>query len=442
MTDRAAGASALERFVSAFALDRAALAGWAIIAITFGGLGGWAALAPLSRAVVSSGTIVVEESRKVIQHLEGGVVGAIAVAEGQQVRRGDVLVRLSPVQAQASVEIVRSQLYTEQALAARLLAEIRQAPEIEFPIELELRSDNGAASAAMRDQEAQFRERAASLALQRRLLEVRIDQLNAEIGGLAADRTSASKQLASINEELVGLRELKSKGLSTLNRLAVVERERIRLEGVLARGLTDNERLSASVEEARVQLSQLRQKFQEETSAALTESRKRLAELSEKLAIAQDVLGRVDIKSPATGTVQGLKVATIGQVIRPAEPLMEIVPTETSLVIHVHLPVHEIEHVSIGQRVEIRFPGFHSKLMPLFEGTLRSISRDRLVEDRNNQPYYLGVVTMDMEGVPDPYRSRLIAGMPADMLIVTGMRTALSYMLSPLKDAFNASFRN
>ena len=422
---------------------RPAIAGYALIALTFGGFGGWAVVAPLSRAVVSNGTVVVEESRKVIQHLEGGVVAGIAVTEGQRVQKGEVLVKLSPIQAQGNLEIVRGQLFTEQALAARLVAEIRQQPRIEFPVEMELRSDNSVVSGAMRDQEAQFRERAASLGLQRRLLEAKMEQLNAEIAGLAADRTSAAKQLASLNEELVGLRDLKVKGLATLNRLAATERERIRFEGLLARNLADNAKLAASVEETRVQLSQLRQKFQEETSAALTDSRKRLAELNEKLAIAQDVLARLDIRAPSTGTVQGLKVATIGQVVRPGEPLLEVVPAETTLVIHVHLPVHEIEHVTIGQRTEIRFPGFHSRLTPMFEGTLRTISRDRLVEDRaNGQPYYLGIVTMDSSGVPEPYRSRLIAGMPADVLIVTGSRTALSYLVAPLTDAIHAGFRN
>ncbi len=154
------------------------------------------------------------------------------------------------------------------------------------------------------------------------------------------------------------------------------------------------------------------------------------------------MLARLEIKSPATGTVQNVKIGTIGQVIRPGEPLMEVVPVDTSLVIHVHLPVHEIEHVSLGQRAEIKFPGFHSRLMPLFEGTLRSNSQDRLVEDKNQQPYYLGIVTMDSTGVPESYRTRLIAGMPADVVIVTGTRTALSYLIAPLTDAMNGGFRN
>jgi len=422
--------------------DRPTLAGYALIGLTFGVFGGWAALAPLSRAVVASGTVVVEESRKVIQHLEGGVVAGIAAAEGQTVRQGDMLLRLSPVNAQANREIVRGQLFAEQALEARLVAEIEQKPRIQFPVELELRSDNRTVGGAMRDQESQFRERAASMALQRRVLEAKIDQLNAEIAGLSADRVSAQRQLGSLNDELVGLRELKSKGLSTLNRLASTERERMRFEGSLARNVADASRFAASLEEARAQLSQLRQRFQEETAAALSDSRKRQAELQEKFAIAEDVLSRLEIRSPASGTVQGIKVATIGQVVRPGEALMEVVPAETSLVLHVHLPVHEIEHVEIGQRTEIKFPGFHSRLLPLFEGTLRSISRDRMVEDKNQQPYYLGVVTMEATGVPDAVRARLIAGMPADLVIVTGSRTALSYLVSPLTDALGAGFKN
>ena len=419
-----------------------ARAGYALIALTFGVMGGWAAVTPLARAVVSNGTVVVEDSRKVVQHLEGGVVAGVAVAEGQRVEKGDILVRLSPVQARANLDILRAQLWKEQALAARLEAEIAQADEIRYPFDLQVRSHSDAVRSAIREQEAQFVERAASMALRRRLVEARIEQIKAEQGGLAADRQSAQRQLASINEELIGLRDLRTKGLATLNRFQGIDRERIRFEGLLARNGADQARLNANIEEAQVQLLQHRQEFQEEASALLVETRNRLAELNQKLLVADDILARLDIRSPVTGAVQNLKVATIGQVIRPGEQLMEVVPDQSGLVIHVHLPVHEIEHVRVGQSTEIKFPGFHSRTLPMFEGQLRSISRDRLVEDRNQQPYYLGIVTMDSAGVPESYRSRLIAGMPADVVVVTGTRSALSYLTSPLTDAMISSFRN
>jgi HlyD family type I secretion membrane fusion protein len=416
--------------------------GYALIGVTFGLFGGWAAIAPLQRAVVSQGSVVIEESRKSIQHFEGGVVAGILAAEGKTVGKGDLLMRLSPIQAQANLDIVQSQLHNELALAARLSAEIRQADHIEFPIEMELRSENSWARKAMQDQETQFRERAASLVLQQRLLQARIEQLNAEVIGLAADRTSAARQLTLINEELVGLRDLRTRGLATVTRVLTLERERAQFDGKIARAAADSAKLAASLDEARAQLSQLRQKFQEDAASALTDSRRRSTELQERVAMAQDVLSRMEIFSPAAGAVQNLKVATIGQVIKPGEALMEVVPSGTSLVIHVHLPVVEIEHVAVGQRAEIKFPGFHSRRLPLFEGTLRSISRDRLVEDRSQQPYFLGIVTIDAEGIPEEFRTRLIAGMPADVLIVTGQRTALSYLVAPLTDSLWAGFKN
>ena len=419
-----------------------ARAGYLLIAITFGLMGGWAAIAPLARAVVTNGAVVAESSRKAIQHLEGGVVAAIAVTEGQSVQAGDVLLRLSPVQAQANLDIIRGQLYAEQALAARLTAESTQAGRITYPVEMEFRSDAPVIRAAMREQEGQFRERAASQALHKRVLEARIDQLQAEMRGLAADLDSSMRQLVLVKEELVGLRELKGKGLSTLSRLLAAEKERTRLEGLIARNAADKVKLAASLEETRLQLAQARQKFLEEVAANLAESRKRLIELHEKMTMAEDVLARLDIRSPVAGTVQGLKVGTIGQVIRAGEPLMEVAQAQANLVVHAHIPVHEIEHVAVGQRVEIRFPGFHGRRMPLFEGQLRSVSQDRVSDERNQPPYYLGVVTLDADGIPEPYRARLIAGMPADITVVTGSRTALNYLVSPLTDAFQGSFRN
>ncbi|MBN9063843.1 MAG: HlyD family type I secretion periplasmic adaptor subunit [Rhizobiales bacterium] len=416
--------------------------GYALIILTFGVMGGWAAVAPLDRAVVATGSVVVEDARKSIQHLEGGTVATIAVSEGQRVDKDQVVVRLSPTQAQSSLEIVRSQLIAEQALEARLVAEMNQADTVAYPVELELRSDASAVRSAINDQNTQFRERAATQAVQRKLLEARIEQSLAEAAGLEADKTSASRQLAFINQELVGLRELNAKGLASLNRLLTMERERTRLEGVIGRAAADAAKLASATAEARLQLSQLRQKFQEDASSALADCRKRLAELQEKFAVARDIMTRLDIRSPVSGTVQNLKVATIGQVIKPGEPLMEVAPDDARLVIHVHLPVQDIENVRLGQRAEIKFPGFHSRRTPLFEGTLRSISRDRLVEEKTQQPYYLGVVTVDSVGVAEPYRSRLLAGMPADVLIATGERTALSYLVSPLAEAIDTGFRN
>jgi HlyD family secretion protein len=259
--------------------------------------------------------------------------------------------------------------------------------------------------------------------------------------GIDVEKNSTQKQVGYINEELVGLRELREKNLIPISRALAMERERTRLEGVVGRAVADTAKANNGISEARLQIAQLKQKFQEEVSSQLLEARQKINDLREKASVANDILSRQDIISPTTGTVQGLKVFTIGQVIRPGEPMMDIVPAHEKLVIHAQLPTVEIEHIQEGQTAEIRFPAFHSRRIPVILGTLESVSHDRLVDEATKQPYFLGIVSLDKVGVPEEYRGKIIAGMPAEIVIPTGERTAFSYMISPLMDSMRRGFR-
>jgi HlyD family secretion protein len=194
--------------------------------------------------------------------------------------------------------------------------------------------------------------------------------------------------------------------------------------------------------EAHLQISQLQQKFQEEISAQLLDVRQKISAANEKLVVAQDMLARLDIRAPLGGTVQGLKVFTVGQVVRAGDSLMEIVPGKEALVVHAQLPINVIEHLRVGQTAEIRFPAFHSRRLPIITGKLTSISRDRLVDDVTKQPYFLGIINLSEATIEQSYRDKLVAGMQADVVIATGERTALEYLMSPLSDSLSSSFRD
>jgi HlyD family secretion protein len=421
---------------------RPALIGYLVIILTFGVMGTWSAFARLDRAVVAPGTVNIESSRKTVEHLEGGIVNEIRVKEGQEVREGDVLLRLAPLQARANSDLVRNQLEAALVLEARLSAEISQNPEIVFPAEIEdRRKVSPELSKVIEDQKIQFRERRASIAGQVALYESKVDQLTTEMDGIAVEKSSTEKQVAYIDEELVGLRELREKNLIPISRALSMERERTRLEGIVGRAVADNAKAQNGISEARLQIAQLKQKFQEEVSSQLLETRQKINDLREKASVANDILSRQDIFAPKTGTVQNLKVFTIGQVIRAGEPMMEIVPTDEKLVIHAQLPTVEIEHIHEGMTAEIRFPAFHSRRIPVILGTLDRVSRDRLVDEATKQPYFLGIVSLDQVAVPQEYRGKIVAGMPAEVLIPTGERTAFSYMISPLTDSMRRAFR-
>jgi HlyD family secretion protein len=422
---------------------RSAVAGYALIILTFGVMGGWAAVAPLDRGVVAQGVIMVEDNRKVVQHFEGGMVSEVLVREGQSVEEGQHLVRLSPLQAGSSLETVRNQLDGALALEASLAAELDGRDSVEFPRELMARqAGSPVLSRILQDQKIQFDERRRSRSAQVTLIEAKVLQLQTETEGIAVEKASTEKQIGFIDEELVGLRSLKDRGLIPITRVLAMERERTRLEGIIGRAIADAAKAANGMSEARLQVMQLNQKFQEEVSAQLLETRQKINTSREKLVVAQDMLTRLDIRAPRAGSVQNLKVFTVGQVVRAGESLMEIVPSSEKLVVHAQLPVNSIEHLSVGQTAEIRFPGLHSRRIQIMTGKLASISRDRLVDDVTRQPYFLGMINLTDAELDERYRDRLTAGMQADVVIATGERTALEYIMSPLTDALHTSFRD
>lgn len=435
------GASKKIPFV--LAQNRSAVTGYALILLTFGVMGGWAAVAPLDRGVVAQGVIMVEDNRKVVQHFEGGMVSEILVREGQSVTEGELLVKLSPLQAGSSLETVRSQLDGALALEASLAAELDGRDSIAFPQELLSRQPGSPVlSRIMQDQKIQFDERRRSRSAQVTLIEAKVQQLQTETEGIAVEKASTEKQIGFIDEELTGLRSLKERGLIPVTRVLAMERERTRLEGIIGRAIADTAKAANGMSEARLQVMQLNQKFQEEVSAQLLETRQKINTSREKLIVAQDLLTRLDIRAPRAGSVQNLKVFTVGQVVRAGESLMEIVPASEKLVVHAQLPVNSIEHLKLGQTAEIRFPGLHSRRIQIMTGKLASISRDRLVDDVTKQPYFLGLISLTDAELDERYRDRLVAGMQADVVIATGERTALEYIMSPLTDSLHTSFRD
>lgn len=427
---------------------RYAIAGYALIAAFFGIAGAWAAVVRLDRAVISPGIVVAETSRKVVQHFEGGMVQAVLVRDGQAVRAGDVLLRVDPLQSQASADLFRNQLDAALVLEARLRAEQERAgdlPEdlpkdLPLPAEIAARRAEPALARMIADQAGQMAERRATLRGQLALIEAKVTQLRTEISGLAVEKTSVEQQVGFIRQELEGLRSLHERNLIPLSRLLVMERERTRLEGVIGRSVAERAKAENAISEAGLQTAQLRQKLLEAVMAQLLETRQRIGELREKLVVAEDVFRRHEIRASHEGVIQALKVYAIGQVIRSGEPLMEIVPTTDRLVVSVQFSPNDLEAVHAGLRAEIKFPTFQARRMPAIFGTLATVSRDRLVDDGTKQPYFAGTVEIDERQLPAEIRHRLLAGLPAEVVVSAGERTALEYLFAPFRDAMGRAF--
>lgn len=423
---------------------QAALAGYALIVLVFGVFGGWAAVARIDGAVIAAGTVSVQSKRQVVQHLEGGIIGEIRVRDGQTVKEGDVLFILDDTSPRANHDATRNQLDLALASEARLMAERRELGEVAFPEDLLRRKDDPRIASIILDQSLQFRDRKRALEGQIGILTSRVEQYREEIKGLGRERVSAEKQLELIDQELVGVRDLYAKNLVPITRLTALERERARLDGTVGRNTADIAKAENNIGEMRLQVQQIRQKFQEEVSTQILDIRQKLHDLRERLNIAENVLRRIEIRSPRDGEVQNInqRIYTVGAVVRPGDTLLEIVPKNDDLVIEAQVQVTDVDRLaSASTTVEVRFPAFHQRETPVILGTTKTVSRDRLMDEATRTPYFQAIVEIAATDIPPALAQRIRPGMPAEVVFTTGERSVLSYLTKPLTDAFHHSFR-
>lgn len=415
--------------------------GLVVIAVTFGVFGLWAAFAPLGSAVIGQGFIAIETNRKTIQHLEGGIVRKILIREGQKVKAGDVLFELDPLQPTASLEITRTQLFTLLARADRLVSERDGLASIRFSPEVLAEQDNPLVKQAMFDETRQFQERRATLAGQVSILRTRAAQFREQIGGIDRQQAGMEEQVRLLEDELEGLRQLYEKNLVPRPRLLALERERAQIQSQIGRAIGERAQAEKAIGEANLQVEQIQQQFHQDIAKELADIQAQTAELREKFAVAQDVARRVKITSPVSGAVQNLRVFTEGAVIRSAEPLVDVVPAQGGFEIHAQFSPNDVDSLHPGMLAELRFPSFHTRNIPMIEGRISTVSRDRLYDEATRTPYFLATVHLTEANLPKELEGKLVAGMPAEVVVPTGARTALQYLFNPLTNSLRKAMR-
>ncbi len=415
--------------------------GYGIIIVTFVGLLGWAALAPLDSAVIAHGVVSSEGNRKTIQHLEGGMLRKILVHEGEHVRAGQLLFELDPTQANAAMGITRSQYVSLKAQEARLLAERDQRATIAFPAELLSQQSDPLVSGAIADERAQFNERRQTLQGQTDLMNAQKSQYQSEIDGIERQSEGLKQQLGFIQDELKDLQTIYDKGLVPRPRLLALEREQASLSGSIGRLIADRSKAIQGMSETQLKIRQIRQTFFEEVSQNISEVRVKLSEVTEREIVASDAQKRVRIVSPVNGVAQNLRFFTEGAVVRGGEPLVDIAPNDEALVIQAHFAPTDVDNIHVGMTTEVRLPAFHSRKIPVLNGKLVSISNDRLVDEAAKTSYFLGIVTVDTRQLPKDVRTKLSAGMPAEVIVPTGERTMLQYLFQPLGQTLRTTMR-
>ncbi|MEW4459327.1 HlyD family type I secretion periplasmic adaptor subunit [Roseibium algicola] len=417
-----------------------AIAGLATIVLSFGVAGGWALTAPLASAVVAPASVAVEGHRKVIQHLEGGIIERIRVKEAQLVNEGEVLVEFKTVEAIANLEILRKRLLIARAMEARLVAEQKESKDIQFP-EVVAREVEPSLVVAVQGQRDLFEDRLLVLANQRSILTRRIGQIDRQNQGLEERFSALELQMVHMGREIERLREGKELGAVGLNRLAAMEREGARLTGEIGATKSEIARVEQMRAETELEIIQLGHQFRERAVSELKDVRDEIAQIEERVAVAADVLTRTEVRAPINGIVQNLGVHTIGGIVRPGDPIMEIVPVNDNLVINARIRTIDIDNLTPGVMAEVRFPAFPQREMPLVSGQVEFLSADVIVPEAGEEPFYLARVVVLENTLDEERRQQLSPGMPAEVIIPTRESTVAQYLLEPLSQAIRSSMR-
>ncbi|MCH8998266.1 MAG: HlyD family type I secretion periplasmic adaptor subunit [Proteobacteria bacterium] len=422
-------------------LGRETVAGFAIVGVFLAGFVGWAALAPLESAAIAPGVVSVDGNRKTVQHLEGGIVGEILVREGERIAAGQVLIRLDDTTPRASLELLRGRWMVASALEARLEAERDGQATIRFPASLLGRRGDPKARQIVEGQINVFEARREALTSQAAILKQRVAQYSEEIVGIEGQIRAETEQLALLREELGDVRQLYKKGLTRKPRLLQLRRRAAEIEGSLNMRQAQIARARQSIAESRMRTADLETSMLNQVVEDLRKAQAELYDLNERVRAAKDVLARTDIRAPLAGTVVDLQVHTAGGVIAAGQPLLDIVPSDRRLVVEARVNPRDIDVVRQGLEAQVRFTAFNQRHRAPAVGTLTSVSADLLTDAASGEKYYLARVELVETQAASIDLDPLYPGMQAEVMIVTGARSALDYLLEPLLKSFNRAFR-
>lgn len=414
--------------------------GFAIMFLFFGMAGGWATLAPLDSAAVAPGLVKVAGDRKLIQHLEGGIIAGLTAANGDIVRAGKVLLQLDDTQAGARLDLVQNRIATREALAARLRAERDGKAEIEFDPAL-LANPSKPAKDAVAAQRDVFSAKHHNLKDEREILSQRRRQTEEEITGLQELIVTEDKQIEVFEGETRDLESLVKRGLVTRERWLLLRRQQREVEGERATNVAAIARARSAMAEIDMQIVNLNTLQLNEAVEELSKVEAELFDLRQEERSARDVLARTNVVAPVDGIIMDLKVHTTGGVVKPGETLMTIVPLGQQLVVEAMVRPEDVETIAPGQPARVSFPAFARYNLPPLDGVVEIVSADRMVEERSGAAYFAATVVIDQSELAKLEGRKLLPGMSSEAMIRTGARTVLSYLAEPITQNFRRAMR-
>jgi HlyD family type I secretion membrane fusion protein len=419
------------------------LVGLTIMVVLFGFIGTWAAVVPLAAGVIAPGRVVSESNSKEIQHLEEGIVKEILVHEGDVVKAGQVLVRLDSTTAQSHNEQVRTQYITTKATEARLIAERDNKTSITFPDELTAREQTDPkVKEALDTQRRLFVARREGLLGAISATNQKIAQSNEEIRGLRDQVAADNRQMDLLNQESTVVEGLLKTGNALRPRLLALQRQQADMLGQRGQSEAMISRAQQTINESKIDMINQRNDFLNKVVAELKDTQVQISTLEEQGLASADVVRRIEITAPIAGTVTGLDVHTVGGVIQPGQTLMTLVPSNDRLVVEAHVMPTDINSVHAGLTAQVKLTAFKMRYLRAVKGTVMTVSADRFDDAKTQESYYLARIEIPQSELTDLGHLKLTPGMPADVLIVTGSRTMLSYLVHPIRESFGHAFHD
>ncbi len=416
-------------------IRRLNVASLALVAVLFGGVGSWAALATFEGAVVTSGELLAEGNRKRVQHPHGGVIADILVREGDRVAAGATLLRLDDTAIRSALGTILVRIAEYSARQARLEAELVGADSMALPSDMDLR--DGAVAAEM----ALFNARRTANTQIAEQFQQKVVQLREQVSGLEAQRAARQSQRDLAVQELEMVEGLFEKGLVTQPRLLALKRVVADADGELGRIDAAIAAARSAIAETELRAAQSEMEFAKEVAAGLSDVRGQLAELAERRIAAEDQLARTEITAPIDGIVHRLAIHTLGAVVQPGSTMLEIVPTGERLIAESRVSPEEVDRISVGAPARIRIRAGNQRVLPEVAGRVSYVSADAAVDERTGVSYFLVRAELPADAGETLDGMALVPGMGIDTFIQTGARSPMSYMAQPLTEQINRAWR-
>ena len=420
------------------------LVGLSLMILLFGIIGLWSAVVPIAAGAIAQGRVISESNSKEIQHLEGGIIKEILVRDGDVVKADQVLVRLDSTNAKARSEQVLGQYLAAKATEARLIAERDNKTTITFPDEyLKQESANPKVKDALETHRRLFTTRREATVGQISILNQKAGQSGEEIRGLREQIAAANTQISLLNQEIATVEGLLKSGNALKPRLLSLQRQQADLIGQRGQAQAMVSRANQTISESKTAILNLQNDFLNKVVAELKDTQVQLSSLEEQARSTSDVARRVEVTAPMAGTITGLQIHTVGGVVQPGKTLMSLVPSDDRLIVEARVAPQDIDVVHSGLVAQVRLTAFKTRYLRPIEGKVITVAADRIDDKLTNQSYFLARIEIPQRELSALGKDvKLTSGMPADVLIVTGTRTMLSYLVRPIRDSFGHAFHD